>query len=164
MNIVIRDIKKEEIEKIAKLNINALNKSFSKFLLKSTIKKFNLEERKYFFMQKFISNKSKIKIAYNLKTNDVIGFIVLDFSYNIVEIVSFYIDYEGYKKKIYENLFLEVKKFCIKNKIKQIVIWIFKNNLDSINFYKSLGFYITNFERQSRIEYGQIELQFVKKI
>lgn len=165
MKILIRNAKEEEIEKISELNILAWNKAFSKFLLKSTIMKFKLEDRINFFKERFYSDKSQISIALDRKNGEIIGFIAMDIINNTsVEVVSFYIDPEYYKEGVGERLFLELKKYCIHNKIHNIFTWIFKNNIDGINFYKKMGFYQTDFERNSRLEYDQIELQFIKKI
>ena len=165
MKINIRNITENEINYIAKLYVSSIKKAFSKFLLKSTINKFNVEEKEL-YLKNIIENKTgDIFIAENIKNKEIIAYIIYNkVSFSNIEIISFYISTECINSSIGEQLLSYLKKYCAKNSISNVVLWTFKNNIESIKFYRKLGFYETGLQRGSRLEIGQIEVQYLLKI
>lgn len=163
MKVKIRNANEMELENIANIYVSSWKKAFSKFLLKNTINKLNVLEKQQ-FLKDILLEKGDILIAENNKNKEICSYIVYEnISKNSIEIISFYISPLYVKENVANQLLNNLKLYCKDNYISNIVLWTFRNNKDSINFYKSLGFYETGFERQSNIEIGQIEVQYILK-
>lgn len=163
MKIKIRDAKESDLKNIANIYVSSWKKAFSKFLLKSTINKLNVYEKEK-LLYDVLFDKGNIIIAENTKNSEICGYIVYkNLSKISVEIISFYINNIYAKHDVGTSLLNNLKLYCNKNYISSIVLWTFKNNIEAIKFYKNLGFYETGFERESEIEEGQIEVQYILK-
>ncbi len=164
IKIKIRNAKEEDIANIANLYVYSWKKAFSKFLFQATINKLNVFEKENFFRQMIENNEGNILIAENLKNQEICGYIIYkNISKMSIEIISFYISPLYIQNNIGSELLNHLILYCNENYINNIVLWTFLNNKDSIKFYKGLGFYETGLQRQSSIELGQIEVQYILK-
>lgn len=165
MKINIKIATQNDIKNIATIYVSSLKKAFSNFLLSSTIDKFNIENKEVFLYNLLKEEKGNIFIAENIKNKEICGYIIYNKIYiNSIEIISFYVSKDYIKYNIGQQLLKILKTFCKNNYILNIVLWTFKNNREPINFYRSLGFIETGFQRESRIEEAQIEVQYILKL
>lgn len=163
MKIKIRDAKESDLESIANIYVSSWKKAFSKFLLQSTINKLNVYEKEK-YLKDILLKEGNIIIAENIKKNEICGYIIYKNTSKIsIEIVSFYIDAIYTIHNVGDQLLSNLRLYCSKNYINSIVLWTFKNNVEAIKFYKNLGFYETGFQKESKIEAGQIEVQYILK-
>ncbi|WP_317368259.1 GNAT family N-acetyltransferase [uncultured Tyzzerella sp.] len=163
MKIKIRDAKETDLKNIANIYVSSWKKAFSKFLLQATINKLNVNEKEKILCD-ILLEKGNILIAENTENNEICGYIVYkNVSKISIEIISFYVNNSYTIQGIGTQLLNNLKLYCSKNFITSIVLWTFKNNIEAIKFYKSLGFYETGFQKQSDIELGQIEVQYMLK-
>lgn len=164
MKIKIKNAEEDDLKNIATLYVSSLKKAFSKFLLSSTIDKFNIEEKYNFLKNMLQTNTGSIFIAQDLKTKQICSYIIYkNLTQKNIEIISFYISKEYTNEDVGKKMIIHLKNYCKQNYISNIVLWTFKNNSNPINFYKKLGFYETGFQRESKIETGQIEVQYLLK-
>ncbi len=165
MKINIKTATETDIKNIATIYVFSLKKAFSNFLLSSTIDKFSIEDKEIFLNNLLKEEKGNIFIAENIKNKEIAGYIIYKKIYiNSIEIISFYVSKDYIKYNIGQQLLKTLKIFCRDCYISNIVLWTFKNNKEPINFYKKLGFIETGFQRESRIEEGQIEVQYILKV
>ena len=163
MKVTIRDIQENDLKNISQIYVYSWKKAFSKFLLPSTINKLNVEEKEI-YLKNILDNNGNIFIAENIKNKEIGGYIIYEKIYNkSIEIISFYISPVYTKYNIGKQLLNHLKIYCNKNYINVVILWTFKNNIDAIAFYKNLGFYETGLQRESKIEPGQIEVQYILK-
>lgn len=164
MKVIIRNAKDLEIDNIAEIYVSSWRKAFSKFLLSSTINKINYEEKAKFFKELISKEEGNVFVAENKKTKEICGYIIYKkLNKNSIEIISFYVSRECIGTSVGEKLLNHIKIYCKENYISTICLWTFKRNNDSIKFYKALGFFETGFQRESRVESGQIEVQYILK-
>ena len=163
MKITIRDAQENDLKNIAQIYVYSWKKAFSKFLLPSTINKLNFEEKEI-YLKSILDNNGNIFVAENIKNKEIGGYIIYEKIHNkSIEIISFYISPVYTKYNIGGQLLNHLKIYCSKNYINVVILWTFKNNIDAIAFYKTLGFYETGLQRESKIELGQIEVQYILK-
>lgn len=163
MCIKIKVANESHIDTISEIYVSSWKKAFKKFLLISTINKLDISEKQHIFKDLIKEKQGEIFIAQHTKSKEIVGYIILKkmFIYN-GEIVSFYIN--STYKNVAESLLKYLKVYCLKNNIQRVFLWTFRNNTNGIKFYKNIGFFESGLERESLIEVGQIEVQYIKKM
>ena len=102
----------------------------------SAFKKFNLRPWKYKDFVDFLN--SGFKIFYSVSENKIIGFVIVNYNLDFIELITIAIDKPYQRKKIGNRLLQYVINYGCLDKF--LYIEVAKNNYGAINFYKKHGF------------------------
>ena len=136
LNVIIRKANKNDIEKITNNNLLLALESENKSIDYNTV---------YNGVKNLIDDETKGFYLVIEKNNKVIGQLMITYEWSdwnntfIWWIQSVYVDKLNRKKGVFNNLIKSIKKLAKENDIKNLKLYVYKNNIDAINVYERVG-------------------------
>lgn len=139
--MIIKKANTYDATNIARVHFEEWTDFYKSFVSDDFLKKYSFENRKKFWIR-YISEGGVVYIVEE-KTGDIVGFVVpklirLSYVQNSGEIMAHYVS-KDYQRKGYGKLLLvSCAKFFLKNKSKEMSVWIHREN-PAMGFYEHMG-------------------------
>ena len=142
MNVIIRDVKKEDIPQVASIKINGWKTAYRGIVDDSFLDSFNLDK----VIEKYYTNYTQNKFVVAEYNGEVVGFC--RYSYMVFspdgegfdcELTALYVKPELKGNGIGKTIINNDKKDMLNNGKTKMILWCLKDNFPSRKFYEKMG-------------------------
>ena len=136
-DVNLRNAKKKDLKKIQSIAIKSLINS--RFNIDKKIKKKDAANIKKAWVNNFIQKKRGNALHVILIKKEIVGFVLLLFNKKnlIIDLIALS---KNQQNKGIGKILINQLEFIYKNKFKKIIVGTQSNNIQSIKFYKKVGF------------------------
>jgi ribosomal protein S18 acetylase RimI-like enzyme len=146
---MIRKVNVEDIPRLAEIHVFAWRCAYKDFIsMEYLVNKMTVKNREKAFNE-YLSNKENIEKNYVYEEDNMIkGFMTIgdcrdeDKDELTFELMGIYIDPLFQRQKIGTKFVEKCINEARKHEKKEITLWVFEKNIESIKFYQKMGFVI----------------------